>query len=142
MSCSHRSQEVVLPDGTIVRASSFHRRAAGEREPDFGVYLYDGWAPGWAHRMVEWPDFGLPRDEGTLMSALEEALNRARSGEEVEIACLGGHGRTGTALGVLAVLAGLPKEQDPVTWVKTNYCIDAVETPEQWAWLRTFAADR
>jgi protein-tyrosine phosphatase len=57
-------------------------------------------------------------------------LARARSGEAVEIGCLGGHGRTGTALACLAVLAGTPPD-DAVAWVRATYCEKAVETDAQ-----------
>ena len=59
-----------------------------------------------------------------------DLLDRARSGESVELGCLGGHGRTGTALAYLAVLSGLPAG-DAVAWVRANYCSEAIETPDQ-----------
>jgi hypothetical protein len=57
-------------------------------------------------------------------------LERARLGERVEVGCLGGHGRTGTALACLAILTGHPPGE-AVAWVRANYCADAVETAEQ-----------
>jgi protein-tyrosine phosphatase len=60
--------------------------------------------------------------------------DRARAGQRVEIGCLGGHGRTGTALACLAVLSGEPANQ-AVAWVRTNYCSNAIETPEQAAFV-------
>jgi protein-tyrosine phosphatase len=56
--------------------------------------------------------------------------DRARAGQRVEIGCLGGHGRTGSALASLAVLSGVPA-QEAVAWVRNNYCSKAIETPEQ-----------
>lgn len=48
--------------------------------------------------------------------------------------CLGGHGRTGTALSILAGLNNLhsthPKN-DPVEYVRSRYCDNAVESHEQ-----------
>jgi hypothetical protein len=38
----------------------------------------------------------------------------------------------------MAVLAGVPAEE-AVTWVRQNYDVRAVETPEQEAWVRWFA---
>ena len=49
----------------------------------------------------------LPADEADVLSALTEAWQRAVA-ERVEIACAGGHGRTGTALACLAILNGVP----------------------------------
>ena len=65
-----------------------------------------------------------------------ELLDRARCGERVEVGCLGGHGRTGTALACLAVLAGHAGD-DAVNWARANYCSDAVETTEQAAFAAT-----
>jgi protein-tyrosine phosphatase len=66
----------------------------------------------------------------SLVSALTSLLDRSRAGERVELGCLGGHGRTGTALACLAVLGGYPPEE-AVAWVRANYCPSAVETAEQ-----------
>ncbi len=128
---SHRSI-VRLPDGTTLMAVSFDADDPYRREepPDFGLYLDHRWKPPWAHALLEWPDFGLPPDEEDVVAALTAALERAQSGERVELGCLGGHGRTGTALACLAFLTGHPKA-DAVAWVRANYCPDAVETAEQ-----------
>jgi protein-tyrosine phosphatase len=53
----------------------------------------------------------------------------------VEIACSGGHGRTGTALACLVVLDGLPTA-DAVGYVRQHYSRHAVETP----WQRRFVS--
>ena len=61
-------------------------------------------------------------------------LARARAGEKVELGCLGGHGRTGTALACLAVLGGYPHEE-AFAWVRADYCPSAIETAEQEAFV-------
>lgn len=76
------------------------------------------------------PDFGVPEDPAHLVTALSTVLRRARTGQRVEVGCLGGHGRTGTALACLAVLSGHCAD-DAVAWVRASYCAMAVETPEQ-----------
>lgn len=131
----HRSP-VVLPDGTEVIAVSFDAPDPYEREepPAYGLYLDHRWEPPWPHDHVEWPDFGVPDDAATVLNALNGLLDRARSGERVEIGCLGGHGRTGTALACLAILSGHPRN-DAVAWVRANYCSNAVETPDQEAFV-------
>lgn len=127
----HRTR-VALTDGTEVIGVTFAADDPYERDtqPAFGLYLDDRWQPPWHHKHVDWPDFGVPADPERLRSALAEVLERARRGETVEIGCLGGHGRTGTALACLAVLAGTPPE-DAVAWVRSNYCEKAVETDAQ-----------
>ncbi len=75
-----------------------------------------------------------------LRAALGGLLDRARAGQEVEVGCLGAHGRTGTALACAAVLAGVAPD-DAVEWVKSNYCERAVETPEQMKFVADFRRD-
>jgi protein-tyrosine phosphatase len=105
-----------------------------EQVPDYGLYLDPQWRPPWPHDHVSWPDFGVPVDRGEAMDALKSLLARAREGQMVEVGCYGGHGRTGTALGCLAVLAGAAPS-DAVAWVRSHYCPDAVETGEQEAFV-------
>jgi len=138
----HRHREVVvLPDGTPVAAASFDPADpyTRDRTPDFGLYLDGRWAPPWLHREIDWPDFGVPTDPSVFAAALQSVLERARRGERVEIGCLGGHGRTGTALACLAVLAGAAPD-DAVAWVRSAYCADAVETDEQQDFVASFVA--
>ena len=137
----HRHRTVVvLPDGTKVIAVSFDEADpyTRDRPPDFGIYLDGRWQPPWPHEHVDWPDFGVPDDAAALSRALRDALSRARAGDRVEVGCLGGHGRTGTALACLAVLSGLPPA-DAVAWVRANYCAKAVETDPQEAFVAAFS---
>jgi protein-tyrosine phosphatase len=121
-----------LPDGTEVTAVSFDAADPYVREhpPDYGLYLDDKWQPPWTHDHLDWPDFGVPDDATQVVASLRFVLERAGAGERVELGCLGGHGRTGTALACLAILTGHPRGE-AVGWVRSNYCADAVETAEQ-----------
>jgi hypothetical protein len=134
---------VVLPDGTEVTAVSFDAGDPYTRDeaPEFGLYLDRRWAPPWPHEHLDWPDFGVPEDEGAVVEALKSLLDRARAGAWVEIGCLGGHGRTGTALAGLALLCGQPREE-AVAWVRANYCEEAVETEEQAAFVAGLRSQR
>jgi hypothetical protein len=133
---------VELADGTLVTAVSFLGGDPYLREapPGFGLYLDARWDPPWPHGHLDWPDFGLPGDVAGLHAALTGLLDRARSGERVEVGCLGGHGRTGTALACLAVLVGTPADR-AVAWVRSNYCSRAVETDAQRAFVVDFGGD-
>jgi hypothetical protein len=126
----HRTR-VVLPNGAAVLGVSFDPSDPYERAttPDFGLYLDPRWQPPWPHELLEWPDFGLPATPA-LCRALRSLHERAQAGQRVEIGCLGGHGRTGTALGVLAVATGCPPG-DGVAWVRAHYCPEAIETEAQ-----------
>lgn len=136
----HRSA-VALADGTVVTAVSFADDDPYGRDaaPAFGLYLDARWRPPWPHAHADWPDFGVPEDAGALRSSLLELLDRARAGDPVEIGCLGGHGRTGTALACLAVLADTPADE-AVAWVRERYCDKAVETDAQAAFVESFGA--
>lgn len=136
----HRHRSVVeLPDGTSVIGVSFDASDPYTRgnPPDYGLYLDYRWQPPWPHDHLDWPDFGVPADPAPVAAALRTVLDRARAGQNVEVGCLGGHGRTGTALACLAILAG-HRAEDAVDWVRAEYCSHAVETPGQEAFVAQF----
>ena len=84
---------------------------------------------------VTWPDMTVPalsRDDWRVIADRLAATRRP-----VHVACLGGHGRTGTALAILlAIWDCIPPEDDPVTWVRAHYCEKAIETEAQRAYVR------
>lgn len=133
--------EVRFVDGTAVVGARFlvDDPYTRDQAPTFGLYLDQRWAPPWDHAHLPWVDFGVP-DATELRVALEDVLARSRRGEHVEIGCLGGHGRTGTALACLAVLTGTPAG-DAVAWIRDVYCEKAVETEEQRAFVAAFSQE-
>jgi hypothetical protein len=122
---------VRLPSGRLVRGRALSRPPPDGPRPALGIYLLDHPPPAvpWESRWLRWPDFGLPADPSSVLSALTEAWQRAAT-ERVEVACAGGHGRTGTALACLAILDGVPAAA-AVTFVREHYDQHAVETPAQ-----------
>jgi hypothetical protein len=136
----HRTP-VRFADGTTVMGVRFLGDDPYVRQdpPGFGLYLDERWDPPWPHEHVDWPDFGVPDDLDGLRRVLTDLLDRARKGQRVEVGCLGGHGRTGTALACLAVLTGTPAN-DAVAWVRANYCYKAVETDAQEHLVATFSS--
>ncbi len=133
----HRTA-VEFADCTSVFGVSFVSDDPYRRDtpPAFGLYLDERWDPPWPHEHLAWQDFGVP-DRDELTASLERLLARARDGDLVEVGCLGGHGRTGTALACLAVLTGAPPD-GAVDWIRANYCPDAVETPDQRAFVESY----
>lgn len=132
---------VRFPDGTSVQATGLGR-PEGEPAPDFALYLDARWRDQHvtrSHDVLDWPDFGLPHDGAAALVAVRAAFAQARSGRRVEVGCLGGTGRTGTVLGCMAVLAGVPPE-DAVSWVRAHYRSGAVETAEQERFVMDFGA--
>ena len=134
---------VELPNGLVVQATGIGR-PGGDPDPDFGLYLDHRWADAhipWDHTILDWPDFGVPLDvESTSRAhvAIRDAYARAVRGERVEIACIGGIGRTGTVLGCMAALAGVPAE-DARRWVREHYRSIAIETEQQNQFIVDFA---
>jgi hypothetical protein len=138
MVCRHRADEVVFPDGTRVLASGWFERAATDGPPDFGLYLDPMWTPDWPSEYLDWPDFGVPREHEAADRQISETWRQAQEGKRVEVACIGGHGRTGTVLACMAVLAGIPADE-AVRWVRNQYCERAVQEPSQEYWMERFA---
>jgi hypothetical protein len=136
--CPHRATEVVFPDGTraFASASAFHWIGGPGEPPDVGLWLDESWA---SHgEIVDWPDGGVPRDPEAAARSITEAYEAARGGARVEVGCIAGHGRTGTALACMAILAGVPAEE-AVAWIREHYCEKAVEPPYQEPWVAWFA---
>jgi hypothetical protein len=129
---------VQFPDGTRITALGLYERDEQNSGRDYGLYFDPAWRPTWEADLIDWEDFGLPRDPDDAVSKIVDAFSRARSGQTVEIGCIGGIGRTGTALACMAVLAGVPVDE-AVAWVRANYRSGAVETEEQARWVRWFA---
>jgi hypothetical protein len=133
--------DVTFPDGTRIRALSIADRVEHDPGRTFGLYLDERWAPSWPAELIAWADLGLPEDKQRAAAQIEAAFARARLGERVEVGCAGGLGRTGTVLACMAVLAGVPSAE-AVPWVREHYRPEAVETPEQAAWVEWFADAR
>lgn len=125
-----------LPSGRLVRGRGLSRPLLAGPQPAFALHLLGHRPPpvAWESRWLRWPDFWLPSDRTATTDALRQAWARAEA-ERVEIACAGGHGRTGTALACLAVLDGVPR-RTAVAYVREHYSPRAAETP----WQRRFVA--
>ena len=128
----------MLPDGTPIRASSIFDRSEDDPSRDFGLYMDVRWEPSWPSDIIDWHDFGLPSDGRRAAAQIRDAFLRARSGETVEVGCLGGLGRTGTVLACMTVPTGLDAPS-AVAWVRKNYRPEAVETADQEQWVAWFS---
>ncbi|GAA4541054.1 protein-tyrosine phosphatase family protein [Amycolatopsis samaneae] len=136
---------IELPGGVRVRGRGLRRGAPEGKSPDFGLYLgsgrlrkkYDG-GLSWDREWVRWPDFLVPLDRDAARRSILALHARSIAGEDVEVACYGGSGRTGTVLSCLTTLSGLSADE-AVTWVREHYNKHAVETPWQRRWVAWFA---
>lgn len=83
---------------------------------------------------IDWPDFGIPTDVGReFWLALVEDIKRLGI-KTISTQCVGGHGRTGVQLAILAHMLGAIEKPDAyslIKWVQSNYCHHAVETSGQ-----------
>jgi len=80
-------------------------------------------------------DFDVPGDVSEVDAAIEETLRALLAGQRVYVGCMGGWGRTGLFLALLAKTCGY---DDPIAHVRANYTPRAVETKEQEAFVREF----
>lgn len=80
-------------------------------------------------------DFSVPEHPEAVAGALVAALGAAMDGKKVYIGCMGGWGRTGLFMALIAKAAGVA---DPVEYVRINYTPRAVETGEQERYVANF----
>lgn len=85
---------------------------------------------------VDWSDYSVPKLSKSFWTNLIIGLERISTEEggdlDVIVCCVGGHGRTGTALSILSSLCNaVPLESCPVEWLRLNYCESAVESQSQ-----------
>jgi hypothetical protein len=129
---------LVLPSGRLLRGRALRAAVPPGPHPEYGLYLLATSPPAvtWASNWLRWPDFGLPSDRLAARNAFLDIWERAEH-QRVEVACGGGHGRTGTALACIAVIDGHPAT-DAVQYVREHYSPHAVETPWQRRYVRRF----
>lgn len=167
--CSHWRQRFELEDGLVVFASAWWDRPDRAKyssppgfsgPPDIGFYLDGAWAqnvvlasPGFcpphARRrkpvskvlLHPWRDWGTPEQPRAFRQALKWVLAEVEKGAIIDIGCMGGHGRTGTALACLLILQGTTAHES-MKRVRTSYCTEAIESRSQERFIRNFARRR
>jgi hypothetical protein len=80
-------------------------------------------------------DFSVPKDIEATEEALKKTLQASLEGKVVYVGCMGGWGRTGLFLSLIAKACGEPQ---PVFYVRKHYTEKAVETPEQGDFVKNF----
>ena len=104
---------------------------------DFGVCVREERVPPTADVVLPIRDFSVPaasrKDE--VDEAIKKTLDAAMAGKRVWVGCMGGWGRTGLFLALIAKVCG---ERDPVAYVREHYAPHAVETRDQQAYVESF----
>lgn len=80
-------------------------------------------------------DFGVPTEDGEVYNALNAVLEAMTHGRPIYVGCMGGIGRTGMFLSLVAKALGI---DHPVKYVRANYLEYAVERDEQHEYIRRF----
>ena len=82
-------------------------------------------------------DFEVPNPSQRKLvdETLFQALKAAIDGKQVYVGCMGGVGRTGLFMALLAKAADV---KQPVSWVRATYDSHAVETKQQKAYVEEF----
>lgn len=94
------------------------------------------WDTNWRGEVYYKPvtDYGiLPKD--VLTTFIDDLLARYKEGKSLGIFCVGGHGRTGY---IVACLLGKLNVEDPVGYLRSVYCENAIETNGQMKSLANF----
>ena len=91
--------------------------------------------PNLPYMHIDWADRHEPPVPFIFWKHLVADLMQAEG--NLVVNCVGGHGRTGTALTCIAWAAHLvPKGEDAVAWIRKIYCKEAIESKDQFAYLK------
>lgn len=90
---------------------------------------------------IDWPDYGIPNNlKANWWKALVQDI-KDKNITSISTQCMGGHGRTGVQLAILAHLL-IPEDKhewkdanELVTWIRSNYCTHAVESKSQQTYI-------
>lgn len=155
--CTHKPQEVMKGEGWSISAG--RRYDCEEELSKFNIVLnltgngiskqHSIPIPGlkkWESRdkfkeiCLDWPDRGivsLPKE------FWRDLFNHIKNNKQkVVMFCVGGHGRTGTAIASLLVVGFGWEPKDACTWVWTSYCKEAIETSGQINYVYNLAGQK
>lgn len=153
--CHVGPKQVFTHNGIGVWAGN-HKELQGDLDWALRIRISDGWSsvfdtqvklnPGAAKMFsekltmrkvpptidIEWPDFEAPDMDNAWWEEVVSGILQLPPHSNIVVYCLGGHGRTGTALSILAILMGaVPPKEDAVMWLRDKYCSKIVESSTQ-----------
>ena len=144
--CKHHLTPFKFGEYTIYLTGSTDTNSKAQADwPTAGVYLATSWLSDqiassdgfdfesagspWPSMFIGWPDRGIVSME-ILAPAMRWAKAKLEDGGRLEIACQGGHGRTGTFAVALMVATGM-SVLEAFELIRADYCDKAVESREQ-----------
>ena len=138
----HLRVPVTVGRGTLLASSVRGWSSDGGQQANAGIYLDHSWLSKLGmvgHRILSagkhpatimfWPDMGVP-DRQHFALALDWVNLYLSEGKAVEVACVGGHGRTGTLIACALREYGASLI-DAVSTVRDLVCQQCVETVPQ-----------
>lgn len=148
--CRHYFEQVVYPDETKIRISSqaIDNSRDDNEHPDYACYFTTR-EPVCVATYLPWADFAWPKVGMDVVDLyVRDVIAHARAGEEVEIGCIGGHGRTGTFMALMGYHCGVVDDgmevQDAtdvlVKWVRETFCKEAIEGKKQEWYIAAYVA--
>ena len=119
-----------------VHGGPFDKRPRGDKQFNVCVRA-ERVPPTDIHAHLPIVDFEVPNPSQRKLvdETLFQALKAAIDGKQVYVGCMGGVGRTGLFMALLAKAADV---KNPVSWVRATYDSHAVETKEQKAYVETY----
>ena len=159
--CEHWRDEVKLGEYTVYVSASSDKSSSKDTDivPDYGFYFS---TISWTHKLTitpdfpselipiafkypcvfyDWTDYGVPRSP-YILQLVKAAAELIREGKKLDIGCMGGHGRTGTFVALLAVELLGAKAAEAIGMVRDNHCKEAIETYSQRAFIYGFAGEK
>jgi len=89
--------------------------------------------------MIDWPDQDVVEFPVEFWVDLANYIRKGK--KKLLIFCIGGHGRTGTAVATLMVVTLGWSADRAIGWVRKNYCREAIENKWQEDYVRDMAKD-
>jgi len=86
---------------------------------------------------INWPDMGTPPVHLEFWETLQAAVKQANI-NKVLFYCMGGHGRTGTALALTYVTGMAISAQAAIHHIRKEYCDSAIETQAQEDYIKAY----
>jgi protein-tyrosine phosphatase len=142
MACNHIRDPVKVGDYTVL-VSGYHENTCAPPVPDFGIYLSTAWEKlqtPYQAVVIDWPDFGV-LEMRNLQKLVRFAQNKIDAGGILEVACFGGHGRTGTFVACLIARYEKLEGDEAIVALRQRFCPQGIETEEQEELVRRFARE-